>query len=85
MGETIAFDPFARPMISEEAKSSLRDAFASLPPEKRAAILVIADLKGNARATVAAKLGEHWKVAAGAGYALGDKRPAGYVGIEGSF
>lgn len=86
MGEVIhATDELFRPVISDAKKQQIRTAFDSLPARKKAAILVLADLDGNATATVAAKLGKHWKVAAGAGWQLGDKRPSGYVGIEGSF
>ncbi len=88
MGEIVdtrGTDLFLRPVITPEQKTTLRTYFADIPPKKRAALLVIADLDGHARAMVAAKLGSHWKVAAGAGYTLGEKRPAGYVGLEGIY
>lgn len=86
MDEVIqATDALFRPVITDAQRDQIRTLFTTLPPEKRAALLVIADLDGNARATVAAKLGSHWQVAAGAGFTLGEKRPHGYIGLEGSF
>lgn len=86
MDETIvATDDLFRPVLTEEQTARISTLFSSLPENKRAAVLVIADLSGTARATVAARLGKHFQVAAGAGYTLGEKRPSGYIGIEGSF
>lgn len=86
MGEiTPAFDPFAVKLVPPAAQTALHDIFTSIPDGKRGALLVIADLEGNARGTVVAKFGDHWKVAAGAGVSLGMTRPVGYVGIEGSW
>lgn len=69
--------PFSRAAIAE--------ALQTIPEGKRAAVIVSADAQGNAVATFAAKYGEHWKLAAGATYYLGETRPSGYVGIEGSW
>lgn len=76
-------DPFHT--VPPATLQRISDAFTSLPPQKRGALLVMADLQGNATATVAAKLGKHWTVAAGAGVSLEQPRPAGYFGIEGSW
>lgn len=85
MGEVItATDALFRPVISDAQKAQVRASFATLPPGKRAAILVIADLNGTARGQLAARIGNHWQVAAGAGFAIG-QRPSGFIGIEGSF
>ena len=74
-----------RPAIDDATKASIATLFTALPSDKRAAVLVIADLNGNARGMVAANLGKHWRVAAGAGFNIGEKRPAGYVAVEGSW
>lgn len=65
MGEQ-AVDQFQRPLIAEETKHKISEAFTSLPTDKRGALLVLVDEQG-ARAHLAAKVGNHWKVAAGAG------------------
>lgn len=52
--------------ISDAVKASINDAFKTVPEGKRGALLVVADEHG-ARAMLAARMGEHWKVAAGAG------------------
>lgn len=83
MDETIITAPDE--LFTADQHAQLETAFSSLPANKRAAVLVLADLNGNARATLTAKLGDHWVMMANASYHLGDKRPAGYVGIEGSF
>ena len=63
-----AYDALGRPPITPAVRTDLRDAFEGLTG--RGALIVIADEQG-ARATLAAKLGEHWQVAAGAGVAWG--------------
>lgn len=50
--------------IGDAVKRSIAAAFAAVPDGKRGALLVIADQHG-ARAMVAARLGDSWKVAAG--------------------
>lgn len=63
----------------------IADALAAIPTGKRGALLVRADPNGNAVATFAARYGDHWKLAVGADYHIGDKRPSGYVAVEGSW
>lgn len=53
-----------RTPIRDAVKQSINDAFRAVPDGRRGALLVIADEYG-ARAMVAAKFGDHWKVAAG--------------------
>lgn len=74
--------PSATP-ISDAVKASVKDAFKSIPEGKRGALLVIADESG-ARATVAARVGEHWKVAAGAAKPW-DGPVSGTVAVIGSW
>ena len=54
----------SRTPISDAIRDSLSDAFKAVPDNKRGALVVIADEQG-ARAMLAAKLGDNWKVAAG--------------------
>lgn len=77
-------DPFGRPFASDETKTLIADALAAIPQGKRGALLVRADSQGFAIAQVAARLGDSWKVAAGAGAWIG-KRPSGYVAVEASW
>jgi hypothetical protein len=49
--------------IADAVKASINDAFRAVPDGKRGALLVIADEHG-ARAMVAARIGDNWKVAA---------------------
>lgn len=49
--------------IADAVKRSITEAFLAVPDGKRGALLVIADAHG-ARAMVAARLDDHWKVAA---------------------
>jgi hypothetical protein len=51
-----------RPPISEQARQLVAQAFRAVPADKRGALLVIADEQG-ARAHLAARLGDTWKVA----------------------
>lgn len=91
MGETVIFDPtpirvptdaLGRPVVSDQDKARISALWTTIPEGKRAALLIIADDTG-ARGHVAAKLGDHWRVGAGSGWQLGEKRPRGYIGIEG--
>lgn len=64
----------------------IADALRAIPTDKRAALIVRADSNGEAYATLAARYGDHWKIAAGASYNyLNEKRPKGYVAIEASW
>jgi hypothetical protein len=72
---------FGRTPINDAIRDQIRVAFDSLPDKKRGAVLVIADDHG-VRGHLAGRFGENWKVAAGAGFNYGEKRPAGYVSVE---
>lgn len=60
----------ARQPIADSLKRQIAAHFAHLEPDKRGALLIIADTQG-ARAHLAAKLNDHWKVAAEAGVPWG--------------
>lgn len=66
-------------------KAQIADAFSVVPKGKRGALLVIVDDRGVARGHLAAKLGDHWKVAGGGGFSFTEKRPFGFVGVEGAW
>ena len=72
-------------MPDTHSLSPIADALAAIPTDKRDALLVRADANGNATATLAARYGDHWKLAAGVDYHIGEKRPSGYVAVEGSW
>ena len=73
-----AVDDLGRPSIAPSIKAQIDQAFDGL--EGRGAVLIIADETGT-RAHLAAKLNDHWKVAAGAGWTWADKKPSGFVTI----
>jgi hypothetical protein len=75
-------DALGRTPIGDAVKRQITEAFTIIPEHKRSALLVRADLDGNAVAQVAARFGDTWKVAAGAGVNLREKRPTGYVAVE---
>lgn len=77
-------DPLGRTPIAEGMKRQIEDAFKVIPDGKRGALLVVADEQG-ARALVAAKLGDHWKVAAGGGVPWSGGKPSGWVGVMGAW
>lgn len=81
-----AGDAFGRPEISPSLRAKIDEAFKAVPDHRRGALLVVAeaDQSGGVevRAHLAARLGDHFKVAAGAGWQWDARRPAGYVGIE---
>jgi hypothetical protein len=77
-------DALGRPVVSEPIKAHIQAAFQAVPPGKRGALLIIADERGT-RAHLAAKLGDHWKVAGGSGWTWGSTRPSGWVAIEGTW
>lgn len=78
-------DDKGRPVISEADKARVSALWTTIPEGKKGALLVIADLDGSARMQVASRLGGSWKVGAGVGWKLDEKRPSGYIGIEGSW
>lgn len=69
--------------IGDAVKASINDAFLAVPDGKRGALLVIADEHG-ARAMVAARIGDNWKVAAEASKPW-DGPVTGTVSIIGSW
>ena len=75
-------DTLGRTTISDAVKRQVADTFAAVPEGKRGALLVRADLDGNAVAQLAARFGDTWKVAAGGGVNLRERRPTGYVAVE---
>ena len=82
----MAEDPLGRPIVSAPIRAKIEEAFKVLPPSKRGALLVIAeatpDGRVEARAHLAAKLNDHWRVAGGAGWVYGEPRPSGYIAVE---
>ena len=77
-------DDMGRTPISAGMKQMIADAFAAVPEGKRGAVLVIVDRETQtARAHLAAKLGERWKVAAGSSFPWAEPRKTqGWVGVE---
>ncbi len=55
-----------RKSIDAQTKKLIADELAAIPEGKRGALLVIADETG-AQVHVAARIGDHWKVAAAGG------------------
>lgn len=78
-------DDRGRTPIADGMKQQITAAFQAVPAGKRGALLVIADEHG-ARAHLAAKIGDSWKVAGGAGVAWRAPQSAAYyVAVEGSW
>jgi hypothetical protein len=75
-------DELGRPLVSESDLQRIRMTLSTIPEGKRGAILLIADESGTARAHVAAKINDSWKVAAGVGYDWNTKKPAWFIGLE---
>lgn len=80
----VVSDPLGRTPIAEGMKRQIEDAFKVVPEGKRGALLVMADEHG-ARAHVAAKIGDRWKIAAGAGVPWTGDKPSGWVSVVGSW
>jgi hypothetical protein len=80
-------DDFGRPQVSDPIRQSISEAFSAVPENKRGAFLLIADQGDDTvRAHVAAKLGDNWKVAAGAGWEWGKKSPTtAFVAVVGTW
>lgn len=72
-------DHLGRPTVTPDIRASIANAFQGV--EGRGALLILADERGT-RAHLAAKIGDHWKVAAGGGFEWAEKKPAGFVGVE---
>ncbi|HXG72284.1 MAG TPA: hypothetical protein VNJ04_16865 [Gemmatimonadaceae bacterium] len=75
-------DALGRPEVGKTIKESIATAFAVVPDDKRGALLIIATEDG-ARAHLAAKIGEHWKVAAGAGWTWETHDVGAFVSVQG--
>jgi hypothetical protein len=65
-------------------KAQIDAAFGIVPEGKRGALLIIADEQG-ARAHVAAKINDRWKVAAGLGVPWQGAKPSGWVAVQGAW
>ena len=72
-------DALGRQDVSPSIKASIENAFVGV--DGRGALLVIADETGT-RAHLAAKLGDHWKVAGGGGVNWADTKPTGFVAVQ---
>ena len=55
---------FSHDALQKATHDSLDSAFKSIPDGRRGALIVLVDQDG-ARASVAAKIGDHWQLAAG--------------------
>lgn len=74
---------FSPERTAQSVHQTLGEAFRAIPPDKRAALLVIADMEGT-RAVVAAKIGANWQIAGGADKPW--KGPVrGTVAVQGSW
>lgn len=78
---TVIFDGTPLAPMAPSIKAAIADAFSALPDGKRVALLAIADVNGT-RGVVAAKIGEHWQVAAGTEFKWHEKKPSGYVAVQ---
>lgn len=79
-------DPLGRPPLAAGMKKMIDDAFTVVPDGKRGAVLLIHDIDRNeTRAHLAAKIGEKWRIAGGAGFDWTGKKPTGWVGVGGSW
>jgi hypothetical protein len=72
-------DTLGRPDVAPSIREAIARAFDGV--EGRGALLMIADERGT-RAHLAAKLADHWKVAAGGGFNWSEKKPSGFVAVE---
>jgi hypothetical protein len=72
-------DALGRPDIAQPIRDEITRAFQHV--KGRGALLIIADETGT-RAHLAAKFGDHWKVAAGGGFAWDTKQPVGFIAVE---
>lgn len=77
-------DALGRPLLAEGMKRQIDAAFATVPSGKRGAVLILANEHG-ATAHLAAKIGDHWKVAAGGGVPWKGEKPSGWIGIAGAW
>lgn len=76
-------DHLGRPTIAEQMKLQIAESFRVVPADKRAALILIGDTRtGDVRLHLAARFDDGWKVAAGGGFAVPDKRGYGFLGLE---
>ncbi len=81
-------DDLGRPHISDSLKRSIELATAQIEPGKRGTIVLFADAGDKVlKANFAAKFGDHWKVAAGAGWTWGERpdNKTAFAGIADSW
>lgn len=80
-------DELGRPTITAQMKARINAEFATIEPGKRGAFIMLVDESGVARGHFAARIGKtgNWKVAAGGGFALREKKPIGFIGILGAW
>jgi hypothetical protein len=85
-----AVDALGRPELGAGLRAQVDAALAAIPDGRRAALVVIGratDTGGSATAHLAARFGDHWKVAAGGGVTVdahahaGGGRLVGYGGF----
>lgn len=73
-GSVPDLDRFGRPVIQDEARERIRQAFQGV--DGRGALILVGDTQTKTmRGHVAAKLGDSWKVAAGGGFDWGTHEP----------
>jgi hypothetical protein len=77
-------DPLGRTPLAEGMKRMIADALKDLPPDAKAALLVVGDTQTKTvRAHFVANLpGEGWRVAAGPGFNYESKKFDGWVAVE---
>ena len=74
-------DALGRAPLSNWMKAKIDAELSAIPGDKRGAVIVVADETG-ATAHLAARFGDHWKVAAGGGWKWDERRPTGSVSVE---
>ncbi len=77
-------DALGRPEVGTAIKDAISASFAVIPNGKRGALLVIAT-DDSTRLHLAANINGTWKVAGGIGFRYTERRPSGFVAIEGSW
>jgi hypothetical protein len=74
----------ARTPIADSLRRQIAQQLDALPEDKRGALVIVADDHG-ARAHLAARLGEGWKIAFEAGKAWDEPAPTWSVGVAGAW
>lgn len=84
MASDAPLDPLGRAPIADGMKRQIDAAFAGVTG--RGALVLLTDTETKVvRMHVAARFGDHWKVAGGAGVPWTGKKPEGWIAIEGSW